>query len=183
MSHSPACGSLQDLFSDWIGSFPGSGTPQYAGRALTEEDPGCGSFHDLAVSRMWYFPGGDIFQDLTFPRMWDPSGRNHPQDMFCPRMWHSPAFAPRRQKKSVAVGAKSWCPGCKFRMGAKGPECAHAARQLCVFKFATSGLDRSSYRPGGNWRILFRRFSVRMFRPVNLQRRCFDLDSDARNTK
>ena len=45
-------GCVQDLFSDWIGSFPGSGTPQHAGRAPTEGDPGCGIFQDLAVSRM-----------------------------------------------------------------------------------------------------------------------------------
>jgi len=82
MSHSPACDSLQDLFSDWSGSFPGSGTPQHAGRAPTEGDPGCGIFQNVAVSRMWHFPGsgisssriwhspgGGIIQDVTFPRM------------------------------------------------------------------------------------------------------------------
>ena len=73
---------------------------------------------DLAFSKIWRFPRFGILQDVAFSRLWQSPGPG------CCRNW-----AQRRRKRSVAADAKSWLLlGTKFRMGAKGPECARAAR-------------------------------------------------------
>jgi len=114
------------------------------------EPPGSGTFQDLAVSsmwhapdlvypRIWHFPGCGIFPDAACSRMWQSPRFGTLHDLILSRTWPHPACGPRADGRDPSAQQPN--PGGlkkTFRMGAKGHECARAARPLnrnCVNHF------------------------------------------------